>query len=237
LILKQGARVNERDASGGTALAGAVIVQDVETVRLLLQNGANVHLQPDGPEGILELARLYGNREIVRFLLQAGVRPIDKAAIAHKRLRQLTDINAPNADGITPLMQAIIERNGPLVTMLLSRGADIHRRDKVGRTALWFAANNGDLLLAQTLLQRGADINATGTEGSPLVGAVWSGKVPIIRFLLEHGADPRVDERSQSGSKQTALSIARRATRTSSPRTNQKFEQIVRLLTKAGATQ
>lgn len=238
LLLKAGAPVNDRDTLGGTALSASIAVQDVEGVRLLLQKGANVHFSPAGPDGILELAQLYGNRQIVRLLQQAGARPINKRTMAQARLRSLKDINTPDERGITPLMQAIIERNLPLVSMLLSRGANIHQRDQEGRTALWFAANNGIMPLVRTLLQRGADINVTGKHsGSPLMGAIWGGKREMVEFLLKQGADPTVAIVGQSGHVLTAMSIAKLSTHALSRSTNQRNEQIIDVLTQAGARQ
>ncbi len=56
------------------------------------------------------------------------------------------------------------------------------------------------------LLQRGANPNARTDKGwTPLIKAVWRDSAPVVRLLLEGGADPR--HRDRRG--KTALDYAR----------------------------
>lgn len=77
-----------------------------------------------------------------------------------------------------------------LVTMLLDQGADVHRRDDTGRTALHRAASVENFETVRILLERGADINAKAPPGfTALHEAVFKGRLSTIRRLLDFGAD------------------------------------------------
>ena len=62
-------------------------------------------------------------------------------------------------------------------------------------TALHAAADTGNLTLAAKLIERGADLTVVGKGGwRPLLMAVYKGHAPVVRILLEAGADVH-DER------------------------------------------
>jgi len=67
------------------------------------------------------------------------------------------------------------------------------------------AAYYGDMELVKTLVVRGARINRQDRGGmSALTNAVWSDRVGVVRFLLAHGANPRL----RNGRGETILQIA-----------------------------
>ena len=57
----------------------------------------------------------------------------------------------------TPLMCAARNGSGPMVTLLLDKGADSGLRDHKGRNAISFAVQSGDEDSIRGLLSRGAD--------------------------------------------------------------------------------
>ena len=59
----------------------------------------------------------------------------------------------------TPLMKAARSRTHDIAKLLLSRGADVNRKDGGGSTALNDAVNNGDLAMVEILLAAKADPN------------------------------------------------------------------------------
>ncbi len=80
----------------------------------------------------------------------------------------------------------------PPVIRSYTEGQDPNARDpQFGATLLSWAAMQGDLKMTQKLLEKGADINATNTDGStPLHSAVFIGREMLCRYLLDHGANP-----------------------------------------------
>ena len=64
-----------------------------------------------------------------------------------------------------------------------------------GFTALYFAAQQGDIEAAKILLDAGADINKYSKEhGTPLIIALTSGHEDIAKFFLDNGADPNLKD-------------------------------------------
>lgn len=84
-------------------------------------------------------------------------------------------------------------RTGDLneVNKLLSSGVDANARDGIGSTPLIDAAWAGNAEIARTLLQHGADVNATHREAgsTALEYAVLTGRTAVVKLLLVAGAD------------------------------------------------
>ena len=67
--------------------------------------------------------------------------------------------------------------------------------DQYGRTALHYAASNGDAALVKSLLSNGSDPNAQDAEGwSPLHFAAQSRAVAVADALLADGADTHLKD-------------------------------------------
>ena len=118
-LVDGGASVNETIFGGITPLMFAVIQHDLPTVRYLIENGADVNAQWEGPCGFvcgntakrypttaLMLAAERSNPEIVRTLLEAGAEP-----------------NAPKMRLRTPLSEARRLHRDANVRLLLQYGA------------------------------------------------------------------------------------------------------------------
>src|SRR5688572_9665567 len=133
----------------------------------------------------------HGQIEKVKSLLAAGANP-----------------NSRGKDGMTPLMFASQPKRTPigkmdgaytvtakgrpeLVKLLLSRGAKLEATDKHGRTALIIAASEGMLEVARVLVNSGANVNAKDQvlKATPLLWASINKYTPMIKFLMEKGAD------------------------------------------------
>ncbi|HQR35190.1 MAG TPA: ankyrin repeat domain-containing protein, partial [Blastocatellia bacterium] len=101
--------------------------------------------------------------------------PLLNTAIRNGDLKQVKtliakgeNVNAPDADGTTPLMHAVVNAEADCVKLLLDKGADPNLSNKAGATALMWAVN--DLKKVQLLLAKGANVNvASKEEESPLL--------------------------------------------------------------------
>ena len=75
---------------------------------------------------------------------------------------------------------------------------DINYKDQNGQTALHIAADRGNLLVVELLLDYGANKDAVDNEGiSVLQAAVIAGHLPVCSELLRRGANP--DQPDQDG--------------------------------------
>ncbi|KAI9889110.1 MAG: hypothetical protein M1814_005771 [Vezdaea aestivalis] len=82
-----------------------------------------------------------------------------------------------------------------IIQLLLENGADIEAKDKEGRTALHWAAENGHEAVIKLLLEKGADIEAKDGYGTTaLHWAAGNGHEAVIKLLLEKGADIEAED-------------------------------------------
>lgn len=74
-----------------------------------------------------------------------------------------------------------------------ARGFEVDQRalSEQRSTPLMLAASEGAVTAAKALLRRGADVDATASDGStPLHAAASAGQTPVARLLLKRGANP-----------------------------------------------
>ena len=99
------------------------------------------------------------------------------------------NVNASDANGSTPLMQACAAADVAIVSALLEKGAEVSARDKDGFSPLVIAAYSGKSSTAELLLQKGAPVDSADAKGrTALMGAAYSGRVPVVKLLLDRGA-------------------------------------------------
>jgi ankyrin repeat protein len=103
-----------------------------------------------------------------------------------------TIIDARDGKGDTALIIAINRADSNWTGFLLNKGADPNLAStRSGDTPLIAAARIGFQDAAEWLLGLGAKVDGTNRQGeTPLIVAVQLRQVPMIRFLLEHGANP-----------------------------------------------
>ena len=144
---------------------------DVEEVKRLLDNGADVWAQDMGTTALYWAA--FDHVEVVKVLLEHGA-----------------NVWAKGTDGWTALHNAAFRGRGDIVTVLLEHGADVGARDEDGKTALFYAAQNGNVDVVKVLVEHGADVEAKDKDGwTALHRAAWKGRGAVVKVLLEHGAD------------------------------------------------
>ncbi len=155
-------------------LIEAIQDQDRETVRALLDQQVDVNAREGDGATALHWAVVRDDVEVVEALLGAGA-----------------DANAANDYGVTPLLLACTNRNARVVGRLLDAGADPNRATGMGETALMTCAKTGSADALQTLLARGAKVEAReASHGqTALMWAATQENPEAVRVLLAHGAD------------------------------------------------
>jgi len=94
------------------------------------------------------------------------------------------------------LIRAAFAGNVEQVELLLDSGADIDTRNSFEWTPLILSAGNiySDET-AKFLISRGADVNAKNNFGiTPLMIAAGSGRISIVKCLIEYGADIHAED-------------------------------------------
>jgi ankyrin repeat protein len=96
------------------------------------------------------------------------------------------------APSTSPVADAAMRADRDGVRALLKQGADVGGAQGDGMTALHWAAERGDVALADMLLYAGANVAAVTRIGqyTPLHLASRTGSVPVVLALLKAGANP-----------------------------------------------
>jgi uncharacterized protein len=144
------AAINAAEADGTTPLHWAVQLDDVATVDLLIQAGANVKTTNRYGATPLWVACTNGSAPMVDRLLKAGA-----------------EVNTLSADGETPLMIASATGNIEVMKALLKFSPDVNVREtRKGQTALMWAAAEGHADAAELLVELGARVSDRSKGGS-----------------------------------------------------------------------
>ncbi|HEY8586373.1 MAG TPA: ankyrin repeat domain-containing protein [Rhodanobacter sp.] len=173
----------ERTA-GSPAQAAALLAAardgDIERALALLEVGADPDSAASADDRdqrpVLMLAALLPDTRLLRALIAKGA-----------------DVNRATGD-VTALLAATRDSwhgRAEAVMTLLANGASPLVTDAEGNTPLHGAVLSGDAGVAAMLLDAAAPIDALNKAGiSPLVAACHAANWPLVKFLLEHGANP-----------------------------------------------
>ena len=107
------------------------------------------------------------------------------------------------------------EAAGALIEALLLRGAQVNAVDETGRTAIHWACERGQPLIAALLVQHHASLEVVDARGrTPLHAAAARGSGTLVELLLRHGADETVEasDGSTAGSLASAAADSGAAT-------------------------
>jgi ankyrin repeat protein len=109
-------------------------------------------------------------------------------------------LNSRGPEGSTPFMYAVQFTGPATLAKLLKLGADPNRHNDSNATALMWASK--DLAKTRLLVNAGADVNAKSDDlRTPLmIAARTPGGLPIVKLLLDHGANPNPNPKPETES-------------------------------------
>jgi ankyrin repeat protein len=205
-LLKAGADVNAKNKRNWTALHFAVLWGNSEIVQLLVDAKSNVN-EAEETFGLTPLmwAARDGNLKTIDILVDAGANLFQKdkfgksailfaaeggkPEVIKKFLSLGFDANtADDYSGRTALIAAV--RYPEAIKVLMEAGAKVNDRQTVlGMTALYVAAQNGWTDSVRVLIDAGADVNISDTDGqTPLNRAIVGKHTEVADLLRKAGA-------------------------------------------------
>lgn len=178
-LLAQGQpNVNLSTEDGTSALMVAARKDDVPLIERLLERGARINAPNDRGGTAVMYAAIGGNPRTLDTLLARGANP-----------------DAVSDNGWTALMIACVKGHAGIAGTLLDLGADPDRSDVYGWTPLMRSVESGRNEVVRLLLERGLrGINARNEFGATALHfAVANDDAELVAWLLEAGADPRIE--------------------------------------------
>ncbi|MDB6097000.1 MAG: serine/threonine-protein phosphatase 6 regulatory ankyrin repeat subunit B-like [Francisellaceae bacterium] len=142
LLHQENISIDHHSINGKTALIAAVVRNQPEMVKMLLQYQAS--LNEPCYKGITPLMYAIINHhfELMELLVEQGA-----------------DVNEADKEGKTPLILAVIDNDMGVVDYLINHKARINRQNQQGATALMYAIALENLNMVNGLLSHGAEID------------------------------------------------------------------------------
>ena len=174
-LLSKGADPNKTEPKLQTALQEAIVQKNLEIIKVLVQNNADVnsyHLETTP----LLLAIEQNSFDIVQFLVENGA-----------------DINAHDNMNFTGIMYACINKNVQIAEYLLSKNCRVDQKNKSGETVLLIACKSEFFNLVKPLVERVCNVNEPDlSKITPLYYAILGKSLETVKFLIEQGE--KIDE-------------------------------------------
>ncbi len=237
VLVRRGARVNNKNGAGATALLWAA--GDPAKARILLDAGADGNVQSGpGRTALMTAAAAPGSAMTVKMLLDKGaavdvkdridgipVIPtgggrgtalIDAARLGDPAsiealLAAGADVNATDSHNGSPLSEAVLYGRQDIVKTLLAKGAKVDATvTPLKMPLLTLAAMRRDAAMIRTLVEAGAPVNTADVTGAtPLMWAAYgdANNEAAVDALLEAKADPMA--RNKAGESALDWAMAR----------------------------
>ena len=197
-------------ARGYVLLRDALENKHTEIAKLLLIKGSKVNSNGKYPNSPLHFAATNGDIDIVQMLLDRGA-----------------NINAQNKSGDTPLHNAVKSKKLEIVESLINRGANVNTSNRKNLIPLYIAIQKNAKEIATLLLSRAANsVRAKEPHSTTILHiAAKRGFLPIVEYLVKHGAYDNSTYTSVSPERYTPIQLA----------IIHKREKVVKLLLKCEA--
>jgi len=171
LLVKSGARFDERSMFGISALISAVKAGHLDVAEYLIVSGANIHLSDyDGVTPLIYSASS-GLFYMTEMLVYYGA-----------------NVNQKTSEGVTALMAASWYGYNEIIGLLLDLGANIEDKDELGLTALSYAILSKKTETVSYLISSGSDIESESVKGyTPLLASIIKNSTEIAELLIDNG--------------------------------------------------
>ncbi|GFS92088.1 ankyrin-3 [Nephila pilipes] len=176
-LLKNKAITTFKNYSELSPLHTAILRNDMEIVKILLQTEKNInkHLS------LWDYTVLHRASEV------------GKASLVNTLIEMKVDVDSKTEIGITPLHTAAQYGHLEVAKTLIQNGADVNAKTLLDETPLHCAAHSGIKEIVELLLNHKAEVNASMLNiYQPLSHAAEAGHVAVAELLLKHNADVNI---------------------------------------------
>jgi ankyrin repeat protein len=177
--------INNRDTGSATPLMWAARRGDAQSLKLLLEYGADPNITSSCRCTALHYAVGHGNESCIRLLLEYGASP---SAVDSRGNQPLHYLSSP----------IHYEPQAGKIDALVQHGADVNARATDGITPLAalfrsYKAHAASVDIARHLIEIGADVDIVDNEGvSSVPFTIAQDNAPMLRYLLDIGVELRV---------------------------------------------
>ena len=160
----------------------AVMSKDIELVKILVENGADLSDKYNSSYPVLNTAAMYSNIDIFKYLIEKGAK--------------VTPLSIH--EGYSPLHSAIITDNYEIALLLADNKVFLNYKNGFRQTPLLMAIKHGrkkkyDFI--KLLIGCGADVNISDDRYTPLTTAIIDGDTDSVKLLIAAGADLNLKDR------------------------------------------
>eukprot|EP00941_MAST-03F_sp_MAST-3F-sp1_P004333 g4333.t1 len=212
-MISKGANEDARCAKGMTPLMSAAVAGNMETIHMLLINGANHKLKDNEGRTVLHHAASNGRLKVVSLFLHDrrhrlrpddpdsnGIYPLHLAAfngtpavVEMFMEHPYTDIDVKDTEGRTPLMYAAVSNKADAIEKMLDFGVSTDLQDEKNMSALHHAANGGFIECIERLVLGNINVDLVDYDGdTALHTACANGTEEAVKKLLQCGVDHRI---------------------------------------------
>ncbi len=165
--------INELNEDGLTKLHVAIKNSDINRMKELIKQGADINIRAEYNYSPIEYACLNNNYEAVKILLY----------------------NKVETKGRGLLHIACLNGNTNIENLLIKNGCNVNEFDKYNRTPAYWAIQGGSLKCLKMLYENGANfkLRKCGDENL-LYFAVGEGKIEIVKYLINIGMDKYIND-------------------------------------------
>ncbi|TGN99712.1 hypothetical protein PN36_34915 [Candidatus Thiomargarita nelsonii] len=179
LLKKEPNLIHEKTEFGETPLHYLVVENQLNSVQLLVEYGANVNTKNKCGATPLSNASSLGYLELVKYLLSQGAK-----------------VTGDVGFGETTLHEGVKSGNPDIIKILIENGVEIEAQNGMKETALHVSASDDERVrVTKFLIEKGANINAQGLfSDTPLHKAALHNSMKNVVVLVEHGASLKITD-------------------------------------------
>ncbi|WP_341815922.1 ankyrin repeat domain-containing protein [Wolbachia endosymbiont (group B) of Idaea biselata] len=197
--------INATDRIGLTPLYYAIIDDNLEVVKFLIEKGAELIVND---EYSIHCAAMFGSLKVVKYFINekyfnldelgeqcesplAYAIKFDQLSVIKYLIKKGADVKLLDDEEIMHLFYYAFEPGNLDIAQYLVRNLNgVNLRSEGGESLLHYAAMYGSSYIVEYLVQNGANVNLPDHDGkSPLCYALMSGDLDIIKYLLKNGAN------------------------------------------------